>query len=249
MDLQFLPFNKRTTAVIAPMIVQRMAEGGHLCTDCWEAYIGAAKAVMVHHLTVNHSKEFKSPKTGACTNNCEGIHGVIKRDGFSQFGRLPYLNNNGETYYLDLLVWRANARLKGIPLFEDFCKILWLWAQHPLEDWNRRIPLNVDEPEELGEEHDDEPEELGEEFDDEDSLEDMVGDDWFLAAEKVQTEGDEAEGSDQEEATVDNNAEEQNKETEEDNVMEQNQETEDDETVEIMTDIHEGLLGPVEQVE
>ena len=31
--------------------------------------------------------------------------------------------------------------------------------------------------------------------------------------------------------------------------MEQNQETEDDETVEIMTDIHEGLLGPVEQVE
>ena len=107
----------------------------------------------------------------------------------------------------------------------------------------------MDEPEELGEEHDDEPEELGEEFDDEDSLEDMVGDDWFLAAEKVQTEGDEAEGSDQEEATVDDNAEEQNKETEEDNVMEQNQEIEDDETVEIMTDIHEGLLGPVEQVE
>ena len=31
-------------------------------------------------------------------------------DGRQQFGRLPFLNVAGETYYLDLLVWRANKR-------------------------------------------------------------------------------------------------------------------------------------------
>ena len=87
-DLQFLPYNKRRVSEIAPKIAQRMEEGGELTTDCWKAYIKSAKAAKVSHFTVNHSKEFKNPETGVHTNNVEGMHGVIKRDGYSQFGRL-----------------------------------------------------------------------------------------------------------------------------------------------------------------
>ena len=115
-DLQFLPYNKRTIKQLTPMIAQRMAPGGEMTTDCWSAYLSAARSAQVEHFTVNHSKEFKNPETGAHTNNCEGMHGVIKRDGYHQFGRLPYLNEKGETYYLDLLVRRANARLQGMNL-------------------------------------------------------------------------------------------------------------------------------------
>ena len=44
------------------------------------------------HLTVNHSKNFKDPTTGACTNTCEGgwahskrdmVLGTRKKEGFS----------------------------------------------------------------------------------------------------------------------------------------------------------------------
>ena len=146
-DLQFLPFNKRRKSELTPLIVQRMEEGGELSTDCWAAYPSAAEAAKVSHFTVNHSKEFKNPETGVHTNNCEGMHGVIKRDAFSQFGRLPYLNGEGDTYYLDLLVWRANVRLQGELIFKAFCKDLWQWTHHGLEDWNRKIPLYEAEPE------------------------------------------------------------------------------------------------------
>ena len=87
-DFQFLPYNKRRVSEIAPKIAQRMEEGGELTTDCWKAYIKSAKAAKVSHFTVNHSREFKNPETGVHTNNVEGMHGVIKRDGYSQFGRL-----------------------------------------------------------------------------------------------------------------------------------------------------------------
>ena len=109
-DLQFLPYNKRDKNNIAPLVVQRMKPGGTMTTDSWKAYPGAAQEAGVTHLVVNHSKTFKDPETGACTNNCEGIHGVIKNNGRQQFGRLPFLNVSGQTYYLDLLVWRANKR-------------------------------------------------------------------------------------------------------------------------------------------
>ena len=94
-----------------------MKPGGMITTDLWKAYPAAAEAAQVEHLTVNHSKEFKNPETGACTNNVKGIHAVLKRDGSQQFGKLPYLTCSGDTYYLDLLVWRANARLNKIPFF------------------------------------------------------------------------------------------------------------------------------------
>ena len=101
LDLQFLPYNKRTAENIVPLIVQRMKTGGLIVTDCWRAYPAAALADEVIHLTVNHSKAFQNPEIGAHTNNVECIHAVLKRDGCQQFGRLPYLTSKGESYYLD----------------------------------------------------------------------------------------------------------------------------------------------------
>ena len=42
----------------------------------------------VTHFIVNHFKTFKDPETGAYTNNCQGIHGVIKQDGRAESGPL-----------------------------------------------------------------------------------------------------------------------------------------------------------------
>ena len=77
-----------------------------------------------------------------------GIHAVIKRDAQNQFGRLPLLTSKGETYYLDLLVWRANRNLEKAPLFHSFAKDLWLWTHQPLEDWSHIIPVMEEEEEE-----------------------------------------------------------------------------------------------------
>ena len=82
------------------------------------------------------------------------MHGVLKRAGREQFGRLPYVANNGDVYYLDLLVWRCNLHLKKEPVYEEFCKALLFWTINPLEGWNRRVPIFEDESEEEGERED-----------------------------------------------------------------------------------------------
>ena len=93
---------------------------------------------------MNHSKEFVNRDTGAHTNHVEGLHGVLKRDGRSHFGCLPYLIGSGDPYYLYLLVFRANARLKKIPVFYHFCNALHKWTHNPLQDWNCLIPVVAD---------------------------------------------------------------------------------------------------------
>ena len=149
-----------------------MKPGGTIITDCWKAYPAAAEAANVTHFTVNHSKGFKDYETGHHTNNVEGIHGVIKRDARAQFNRLPYLNKDGDSYYLDLLVWRANARLEKQHLFRSWCTALWSWTNTPLEDFDRRIPVCLEE-----EEDDNNTE------DDDNDGEEEAG--WFLDPEEV----------------------------------------------------------------
>ena len=63
------------------------------------------------HETVNHSQNFKDPVSGVHMNNVEGIHATLEKDSRAQFGRLSSVRN-GHVYYLDLVVWRTNARLE-----------------------------------------------------------------------------------------------------------------------------------------
>lgn len=174
-DLQFLPGNKRTIETLTPPIVQRMLPGGSLTTDGWKAYVEAARSAQVTHHVVNHKVEFVTIE-GENTNGAEGIHAVVKKDARAQFGRLPYLTRDGRTYYLDLLIWRANARLSkdgSVNLFKSFCWDLILWTHLPLEDFDHTI-LPVDEAAE---------EEEGDDGDDGE-------DDWFINADEISEEED-----------------------------------------------------------
>ena len=96
---------------------------------------------------------------------------MIKKDAHQQFGRLPYLTSRGETYYLDLLVFRANARLYNVNLFQAF------WTTEPLEGWSHIIPVFEED-----EDHQEE----------EDNTEDVVDEDpgaeWFIDANDVEDE-------------------------------------------------------------
>ena len=149
-DIQFLPYNKRNTDNIVPLVVQRMMPGGTMQTDMWKVYPRAAEAAGCEHLTVNHSKHFKDPDTGVHTNNVEGIHGTIKRCARSQFGRLPSLSDDGFTNYLDLLVWVTNVRLTKVPEFYGWCKTLRRWTKEPIEDFDHFIPVWEEEEDGLG---------------------------------------------------------------------------------------------------
>ncbi|KAG1127369.1 hypothetical protein G6F38_013689 [Rhizopus arrhizus] len=55
--------------------------GSHVMVDCWKGYKGIdsdpSRNLIVE--TVNHSKTFRDPKTGACTNTIEGTWNGIKR--------------------------------------------------------------------------------------------------------------------------------------------------------------------------
>ena len=110
-----------------------------------------------------------------------GIHKVLKEDGRSQFKRLPYISDDGEGYYLDLLVLRANARLRKISFFYMFLRAIYQHTTDPLIDYDPTIPLREDE-EIQGEEVDvveEEEEELyGEE------------DDWFVYPHDITYEDD-----------------------------------------------------------
>ena len=75
------------------------------------------------------------------------IHKVLKEDARSQFSRLPYISDKGQGYYLDLLVLRANSRLKGFCVFYTFFKAILLHVHHPLEDYDPIIPLREEEEE------------------------------------------------------------------------------------------------------
>ena len=99
-----------------------------------------------------------------------GIHKVLKLDAQRQFYRLPYLTEKGHAYYLDLLVLRANARLKKRSIFYTFMKALQMHENDPLTDWNPIIPVHEDEEEQ----------ENDEEVNDDDEEVDVSVDDWFI---------------------------------------------------------------------
>ena len=156
-----------------------------MTTDMWKAYPAAAEAAHCEHLTVNHSEGFKDPNTGAHTNNVEGIHGVLKRDARAQFGRLPYITSQGESYYIDLLVWRGNVNLKKLPVFPQFFMTLWFWTHRPLEDHDRIIPLFEENEDEDNDEWFDDDEIEDQDDYDENGFNDPTDLEWFLKSTEV----------------------------------------------------------------
>ena len=64
----------RTKKTLLPLIRKHIAPGTLIISDKWKAYdsIKKMKKTYYKHESVNHSKTFKDPETGACTNLIEG---------------------------------------------------------------------------------------------------------------------------------------------------------------------------------
>ncbi|KAG0776289.1 hypothetical protein G6F26_013462 [Rhizopus arrhizus] len=65
--------NQNTLKLIIDTFVK---DGSHVMVDCWKGYKGIdsdpSRNLTVE--TVNHSKTFRDPKTGACTNTIEACY-------------------------------------------------------------------------------------------------------------------------------------------------------------------------------
>ncbi|EIE78878.1 hypothetical protein G6F46_012975 [Rhizopus delemar] len=70
--------NQNTLKLIIDTFVK---DGSHVMVDCWKGYKGIdsvpSRNLIVR--TVNHSKTFRDPKTGACINTIEGTWNGTKR--------------------------------------------------------------------------------------------------------------------------------------------------------------------------
>uniref|UniRef100_A0A914QWH8 ISXO2-like transposase domain-containing protein n=1 Tax=Panagrolaimus davidi TaxID=227884 RepID=A0A914QWH8_9BILA len=64
------PVQHRDKRTLHALIKRWIKPGTTVISDCWSAYNGIEEYGM-QHLTVNHSKNFKDPVTGACTNRIE----------------------------------------------------------------------------------------------------------------------------------------------------------------------------------
>ena len=84
--MKVLPLNKRDAATMIPIIQQHVAPGTTIITDCWRAYNRLSSLGYIH-LTVNHSRQFVDPVTGAHTNGVEGTWTHAKRATLRRGGR------------------------------------------------------------------------------------------------------------------------------------------------------------------
>ena len=114
------------------------------------------------------------------------VHGVVKTDGRKMFGRLPYLSDHGQSYYLDILIWRLNVRLQKARYFTEYLRCLYRWTWAPCEDYENFTPVFHDGDEGW----DDEPGDNGEEEeeDDDDLVNPEDEEEWFLRPEEVDDE-------------------------------------------------------------
>lgn len=100
----FRVVENRGKDVLLAIIKEFVLPGTTIISDCWKSY-DCLEDEGYHHLTVNHSLEFKHPETGAHTNTIEGTWSAIKRS-------LPTRTCPGEEQfnsYLYEYVWRKSC--------------------------------------------------------------------------------------------------------------------------------------------
>ena len=117
----------RSAATLVPLIKRKCSATTTVFSDCWRSYRSVAEFVGAH-LTVNHSREFKNPKTGAHTNNVESSHSQIKRNLRKRFRILGiYAESRHERVITGTVL--HNSSLEGLPpvcgIFEALRWCIW----------------------------------------------------------------------------------------------------------------------------
>jgi transposase-like protein len=97
-----VPVEERSADVLLGIIKEKIAPGTTIVSDCWSSYnrIPELEGYNFQHLTVNHSKNFVDPETGACTNKVERFWREIK-DNIPRYGRK---GEHVESYLADIFL-------------------------------------------------------------------------------------------------------------------------------------------------
>jgi transposase-like protein len=106
----------RDKATLLPIIKRWIKPGTTIISDLWKSY-DCLKNEGYNHLTVNHSKNFKDPVTGACTNRIESTWRAVK-DHYKSSSRRKYFFDG----YLAKYAFLKHCRLNSLDPFEEFMK-------------------------------------------------------------------------------------------------------------------------------
>jgi transposase-like protein len=68
----------RSAATLTSLISAHVMPGSIVYTDLWKGYGNIESQLGLTHNTVNHSKCFKDPISGVCTNKVEGLNNALK---------------------------------------------------------------------------------------------------------------------------------------------------------------------------
>ena len=92
---------QRDAATLLPIIQRIVAPGTTIWSDEWAAY-GQLSSLGFVHETVNHSRHFKDPDTGVCTNHVEAYWNAVKR----RFKQMVGTSEDMVSSHLDEHMWR-----------------------------------------------------------------------------------------------------------------------------------------------
>lgn len=90
----------RNARTLETIIRRHVRPGTEIWTDMWRGYRGLTGLGYVHR-TVNHSRYFRDPVTGVCTNRVEGLWAKLK--GYLR--RLDVLRSPFLPEYIDQFMW------------------------------------------------------------------------------------------------------------------------------------------------
>lgn len=91
---------RRTADTLETVIQAHVRQGSEIWTDKWRGY-NNLKNLGYTHKTVNHSKYFKDPDTGVCTNQVEGYWSKLKQ----YLRRLGVMSSPFLPEYIDVFLW------------------------------------------------------------------------------------------------------------------------------------------------
>lgn len=96
---------KRDEETLLQIICDHVHDDSIIVTDMWKAYSNINLFLNLTHKTVNHSKNFKDPITGACTNRIEATW-----NGLKQRIRPRNRTKNGIKMHITEFIWRRKYK-------------------------------------------------------------------------------------------------------------------------------------------